>query len=463
LEQFDAAFFLPSFALFAFSAVNSFRRMMTRAGVERDTRAWETPVMRYVTVVLLVAALLAPLGVSAQENAPVPVPPPTEKALSFYHSGNVLWAVDQVWALAIVCAILFTGSSARIRNWAGRLTDRWFLALILYFTVFTALNYGLTLPLEWYRGFVRLHAYGLSNQRFAKWFGDSLKELAIGWIAGSLLLWIPYTIIRKSPRRWWLYCSFLSVPFLMMVMLITPVWIDPLFNHFGPMKDKALEGKIIELAERAGIDGSRVYEVDKSADTNALNAYVTGFMGSKRIVLWDTMIAASTDKELMTVMAHEMGHYVLGHVTKSIVLAFFMVLATLYLSDILARRLMRRFRRCFGFDTLSDVAALPLLVLAVGLFSFLLSPLALAYSRYQEHEADRFSLELTRENHAAALTEVKALSYNLIVPRPGLLYVIFRASHPSVADRIDFANTYRPWETGASLRYGPLFKGNRRP
>ena len=107
-------------------------------------------------------------------------------------------------------------------------------------------------------------------------------------------LWVPYLLLARSPRRWWIYTALLSVPFLFGVMLVKPVAIDPLFNHFGPMKDKALEQSILSLAQEAGIDGSRVFEVEKSVDTNAVNAYVTGFWHTKRIVLWDTLIARSS-------------------------------------------------------------------------------------------------------------------------------------------------------------------------
>ena len=117
----------------------------------------------------------------------------------------------------------------------------------------------------------------------------------------------------KSPRRWWLYTSALAVPFIILIVLVQPVWIDPLFNRFGPMQDKALEAEILALADRAGIEGGRVFEVAKSEDTKALNAYVNGFGSTKRIVLWDTIIKALDRRKLLVVMGHEMGHYVLDH------------------------------------------------------------------------------------------------------------------------------------------------------
>jgi Zn-dependent protease with chaperone function len=405
--------------------------------------------------------LSSPAGVSASvaaDQSPVPVPPPSEKAIRYYRSGNVLWIVDQIWGLLIPALFLFTGFSARIRTWAQKLGRKWFFIIGIYLVIFAALNFLIDLPLSYYEEFVREHAYGLSNQTIQKWWSDSLKSLMVGLITGFLFLWVPYLLLKKSPRRWWLYTALLSIPFLFFVMLISPVWIAPLFNKFGPMKDKALEADILSLAQQAGIEGSRVYEVEKSVDTKAVNAYVTGFMNTKRIVLWDTIIAKLNRQELLVVMAHEMGHYVLNHVVQGIMFGFLLILFTLYLAYRLAGGFIERFKERFGFDQLSDVASLPLILLITGILSLAISPIALAYSRHQEREADRFALEITKTNHAAAMAFVKLQEENLGVPRPGLIYKLWRASHPLIGERIDFCNTYRPWEKGGPLKYGDRFK-----
>ena len=145
------------------------------------------------------------------------------------------------------------------------------------------------LPLAYYLGFVRQHAYGLSNQTLAKWSTDAFLRLGVEMAVGFALAWVPYLLIVRSPRRWWIYTTLLCVPFLFVSVLVKPIWIDPLFNKFGPMKNKALEQSILDLASRAGIEGSRVFEVNKSVDTKAVNAYVTGVFNTKRIVLWDTL------------------------------------------------------------------------------------------------------------------------------------------------------------------------------
>ncbi len=388
---------------------------------------------------------------TAGELEPVVVPEPTEAALQFYRTGNWLWVINQLWALLLMAGLAFSGFSARLRNLARRLGGVWFFTVGFYVIMFQAIVFVLDLPLSYYEGYVRLHAFGLSNQTLNRWIRNALVNLGVDAAAGFALAWIPYLLLARSPRRWWLYTTILSVPFLFGTMLVEPVWIDPLFNTFGPMKNKELEQSILALAGRAGIEGSRVFEVDKSVDTKALNAYVTGFLQTKRIVLWDTLIARLNEQELLCVMGHEMGHYVLGHVVKTILLSTVVTLAGLFLVDWLGRRLIARFSGRLGFDRLSDIASLPLLLMLVQVAFLVLSPVALAYSRYQEHEADRFALDLTRTNHSAATAFVKLQEENLGNPRPGLLYKIFRSSHPSIGERVDFCNTYHPWLSTPSV------------
>jgi Zn-dependent protease with chaperone function len=407
---------------------------------------------------ILRAAAQAPATSTLHAQERVAVPEPSDKALSYHRSGNILWMAGLVWSAIVPFAFLWTGFSARIRDVAQRIGRRRFFVIGIYFVIFSVIGFVLDLPLSYYAGFVREHAYGLSNQTFGKWFGDAIKGLFVGICFGVAFLWLPFALVRRSPRRWWLYCGLLCIPFLLFVALISPIWIDPLFNKFGPMKDKALEAKILELADRAGIQGSRVFEVAKSEDTNAVNAYVTGFGGTKRIVLWDTILAKLDERELLVVMGHEMGHYVLGHVWRMVVFFSFIIMATFYAIYRTAGWMIARNRSRFGFGELSDVAALPLIILLFNVYLFLISPVMLAFLRYHEHEADRFGLEITRDNHAAATAFVKLQQENLAVPRPGWLFTTWRASHPPLGDRIDFSNDYRPWERNEPLVYESLFR-----
>ena len=386
----------------------------------------------------------------------VPVPPPTEEALRFYRSSNVLFVIGTLWDFLLPALFFFTGWSAKLRDFSMRVGKKWFFALAIFTTGYLLYSFLITLPLSWYAGFVRLHAYGLSSQTAAKWWSDELKALAVSLLVVPLIAWGPLLLLRKS-RRWWLWSSLGAIPLIAIVLVVAPVWFDPLFNDFHAMKNKTLESHIIALADRAGIEGSRVFEVDKSVDTKTVNAYVTGFGMTKRIVIWDTAIAKLSERELLVVMGHEMGHFVLKHVSQFVWVGSLVVLFGFFCIDRTAGWALRRFQRS-GVDSLNDLAAIPLLLLLFSLATFVISPALLALSRHNEHEADRFGLELTHDNYAAATAFVKLQKDNLAVPRPGRLYLFFRASHPSLGDRVDFANSYRPWEEGKPSQYESQFK-----
>ena len=391
--------------------------------------------------------------------AEVAVPVPSALAVRYHRTGHAVWATATVLELLVPAALLFTGLSARVRTLAARLgRRRWFPTVALYGAAYAIIQALLFLPFAWYAGFVRQHAYGLSTETAEAWLADWGKGTAIGAVVIALLLWIPYLLLRRSPRRWWLWSGLLAAPLTVLALVVAPVWIAPLFDHYGPMRDKVLEARIRDLASRAGIADSRIFEVRKSDDTRQVNAFVTGVAGSKRIVLWDTLVDRLAPDEVVFVMGHEMGHYVLNHTLAIILGTTAMVTLSLYAVHRVAGWALSRFQSRFGFSRLDDVASLPLLALVGGVVILVTTPAPLALSRWQEREADRFALEITRDNAAGARTFVRLHDENLAVPRTGLLYRLWRGSHPDLADRIAFANHYRPWSRGEPLRYGNRFR-----
>ncbi len=392
-------------------------------------------------------------------TAAVPVPVPSALAVEYHRGGHLIWAGATALELLVPAALLFTGCSARVRDLARRIArGRWFLTVAIYGAAYVLIQAIVLLPFAWYAGFVRQHAYGLSTETAGEWLADWGKGTAITALVAALLLWIPYRLLRASPERWWLWTGLLTAPLTALAMIVAPVWIAPLFDEYGPMRDRALEARIHQLAARAGIPDSRIYEVRKSDETRQVNAYVTGFGGTKRIVLWDTLLDRLEPDEVLFVMGHEIGHFVLRHTLTVILGATLLATLSLFVVHRVAGRLIARFHQRFGFDRLDDVASLPLLMLVGGVVMLATTPAALAVSRWQEREADRFGLEITRDNQAAARAFVRLHDENLAVPRTGLLYRLWRGSHPDLADRIEFSNRYRPWLRGDPLRYGDRFR-----
>ena len=235
---------------------------------------------------------------------------------------------------------------------------------------------------------------------------------------------------------------------LLFMAVIQPVVLDPLFNSYEPLKDKALETRIRAVAARAGMGDSRILQVDKSRDTRAVNAFVNGWLGTRQIVVWDTLLERLEADEVLAIVGHEMGHYKLDHVLRGLVVAALLMLAGLLGLHVSCKALLRRLGDRFGVDRLADVASLPMLLAVGNMITLLLLPIGYAHSRYMEREADRFGLEVTRLNRAAATSFVKLQESNLSNPNPGPLYNFWRATHPSSSDASPSATSTSPGSKG---------------
>ena len=360
-----------------------------------------------------------------------------------------------VYAALVSLLVLFSGLSAAMRDIAHAMGRRRWVRILVYLVLYTVVASIATFPVVWYDGFVIEHRFGLSNQPFGGWFGDQAKELMLSlFFLGVLpILWLAYTAISRSPRRWWLWVGLATLPIIVGGALIEPLVVDPLFNKFTRLQNPRLEARILDLAARAGIPGRNVYEVDKSAQTNKYNAYVNGFGVSQRIVLWDTTLRGMNEDEILFVTGHEIGHYALRHVWKGIAFTWLASLVVLWLTALLGERAVRRFGERWGFDRLEDVASLPLLALLFSLMAFLAQPAVNGFSRRSESEADVYGLEITRDNDAAARAFLKLGSQNKSNPEPPAFVRLLMYSHPTLADRVRLALSYRPWAEGKPNRF----------
>jgi len=363
--------------------------------------------------------------------------------------------IDSLYAIAVGMLILFSGLSARMRDVAEALGKRRYVHVLVFLTLYSLVAWVLSFPLSWYAGFALEHQYGLSTQSFGGWLADELKgQAVIVFFLGVFpLLALGYHTIEKSPRGWWLRFALATLPIVLFFTLIEPIAIDPIFNTFTPLQDAKLEGEILDLAARAGIPARNVYQVDQSTKTVKYNAYVNGFGASQRIVIWDTTLKGMKHDEILFVVGHEMGHYVLKHIWKGIAEISIASFALFWLAARLMTFAVARWGARWKLRAVHDVAAMPLLAVVLTVISLIAQPIANAISRRTEHEADLFGLEVTHLNDAAARAFIKLGSQNRSNPEPAAWLRILEYTHPPMLDRVRTALDYHPWTEGKPNRY----------
>ena len=407
---------------------------------------------------IALAATLAVVVMAAPRTSPTPQHrnPSSAKNLDVHvtpemirHSriNDALYVTDVVYGMAVLLLVLATGWSARMRDFATRHV-RWpFVAAMLYFVLLALVTTALTFPLDFYGSFVVPHQFDLTNQSVAGWLGDFGKGVGVNLVIGAPIAALALLGIRRI-RRWWLVLWLGSIPLILLGVLAAPLMIDPLFNDFRPLRDASLRQALLDEASRAGIEQSRVYEVDKSKQTKEMNAYVTGIGPSARIVMWDTLLAKLDHDEILAVMGHEMGHYVLKHLWQGIAFGIAISFLGFWIAQRLVEWGLARWSVRWSVGARGDPAALPWLLAVSSLLAFLLSPVYSGYSRHIEHQADVFGLELTHGNEAMASSFVKFAEDSKADPRPPRFIEWWRYSHPSLGRRIDFVLSYKPWEKG---------------
>ncbi|WP_125153051.1 M48 family metallopeptidase [Clostridium rectalis] len=388
-----------------------------------------------------------------EENKKVYLPKASDMAISYKITNLNIWSIDLMLSFLIPILFIISGLSVKLRNFSHNKTKSFILIVSIYFILFTLINYILTFPLNFYSNFINKHNYGLSNQNFVRWFSNSIKDLIISTTIGALFLWLPIVTIKKQPKYWWLHMGLLSIPILLFITFVSPTFIDPLFNKYETIQNKELEKKIYTQLSKTPLDNCKVYQVNKSIDTKEMNAYMTGIFNSKRIVLWDNTINNLTQDETLCILAHEMGHYLMGHVWKSIILGSILITFILYIVNKLCLYIINNWSNILGFNQLFDVAAIPLIILFINFMIFITNPITNSYSRYLEKEADRFEIELTKDNYSTITSTIKLHEESLTLPHPSKLYKIWYFSHPPYYERIKFANEYMPWQQNKPLKY----------
>jgi STE24 endopeptidase len=382
-------------------------------------------------------------NVDAATNAYLAQIPASAKARSdaYFEGGYWLILWDFLYGAIVSLLLLQFGWSARFRNLAERLTRFKPLQTMIYWVEYLLVTSVLAFPLAVYEGYFRERQYGLATQTFGPWMGDQLKMLLINLILGGILVMLIFGVVRRFPRTWWLWGSGVTIVFLVFAALISPVYLQPVFNTIKPLNKPEITGPILGMARANGIPVTNVYEIDASLQTTRMSANVSGFANTTRITMNDNLLRRGSPEEIQSVMGHEMGHYVLNHVYSGIF--FFSVLivvlfALLYWSLSWA---LGRWGQNWQIRDVGDTAVLPLLVLVVSIFLFVMTPVQNTFTRTAEHEADMYGLNASRQPDGFAQAAIHLGEYRKMSPGPFEEWLFF--DHPSGRNRIHDAMQWK--------------------
>ncbi len=411
---------------------------------------------RAVRIAVLLAAIAAPRAAlcasparpatggdifATVEKADIPRDQSRQK--QYAHGAYLLSLAGAAWGCLVLVFLLRSRLSSAFRDRARALVHRRAnLAVFVYCAIFTVVTAVLSLPLDAYGGYFREKRFGFARQTFLGWAGDWAKGLGLTIVLGGLFAVALYAVIRKFRRTWWLIGAAVAMAFTIFAVAVEPVFIAPLFNKFTPLAAGPLKTRLLEIAHREGIPAHDVYEVDASRQSAHTNAYVAGLLGTERIVIYDTLLSTHTPREVVAVMGHEMGHYALRHVAKGLAFGGALILLGAALVRWSYAPIVRR-RPGWGIGPIEDPAGLPLVLLIVSVYSFVAAPAANAFSRWEEHQADVFSLEVVRDPDALAAGFAKFNTHDLSEYDPPRIVEIWFYTHPSLQHRIEFCERWK--------------------
>jgi STE24 endopeptidase len=363
------------------------------------------------------------------------------KSDAYFEGGYwlILWNFLVIVAISIF--LLQSRISARLRDFAERTTAFKAVQVASYGFPYFILAWVLSFPLNAYERFFREHQYGMATQNFAQWFREELIGLSVTLVAGAILLIALYAVFRRAPRAWWIWGTIVAVIFSSIGNFIAPLYVEPLFNTYKPLEDPAIRDPILAMARANEIPVTQVFQVDASRQTTKISANVAGFLGTTRIALNDNLLKQCTLPEIRSVMAHEMGHYVLNHGIKLTLYFGIFFLVGFALTRSLFERAVRRWGDRWGVRGVADPAGLPLLALILSAFFFVLTPFSNTVTRLTEREADAFGINTAREADGMAKVALKLGVYRKLDPGPLEEFIFF--DHPSGRARIRMAMDWK--------------------
>jgi STE24 endopeptidase len=358
----------------------------------------------------------------------------TARSDAYFEGGYWLILWDFLYAVAVCLLLLNLRWSARMRDLSERVTRFKPVHTFVYFLQYLILTTILVFPLTAYEDYFREHQYGLATQTFGPWLLDQMKEFAVTLVLGGLLAIVLFGVVRRLPRTWWIWGAVVTICFLIFGILITPVYIVPIFNKVTILNNPKVVDPILSMARANGIPAKDVYEIDASKQTTRMSANVSGFASTMRITLNDNLLRRGSPEEIQAVMGHEMGHYVMNHIYKAILFfSVIIVLAFVYLRWGLEWAI-QRWGEKWQIRGVGDTAVLPLVILLVSIFGFVFTPINSTYTRIQEYEADMYGLNTSRQPDGFAQGAIHLGEYRKMNPGPVEEWIFF--DHPSGRNRI---------------------------
>ena len=356
------------------------------------------------------------------------------KSDAYFEGGYWLQLWGLLYGFAVAAVLLGSGLSRRMRDFAERRSRRPWVQAMLYGLQWMLVGFVLGLPLAIYQGFVREHQYGLATQDFGGWFGDQLKGLLVGLVLVPPILAALYAAVRRMGARWWIGASAGAFALTLFLMMLAPVFIDPLFNDYKPLREGSVREAVLSLARANRIPVDNVVEFDASRQTTRISANVAGFLGTTRVALNDNLLDRTSEPEIKAVMGHEMGHYVLNHAFRLVVYVSLVLALGFWFVHRVFDVALARWGTRLGLRDRADPAALPLAVAILSLFFFLATPVLNTIIRQAEAEADMFGIDAAREPHGFAMAAMRLSAYRKIQPGPVEEFLFY--DHPSGYDRV---------------------------
>jgi STE24 endopeptidase len=306
--------------------------------------------------------------------------------------------------------------------------------VLLYGLQWVVAAFILGLPLAIYQGFVREHQYGLATQGFGGWFGDQLKGLLVTLVLVPPVLALLYAAVRRMGARWWVGASGGAFVLILFLMMLSPVFIDPMFNDYRPLREGPVREAVLSLARANGVPTDNVVEFDASRQTTRISANVSGFLGTTRVALNDNLLERTSEPEIKAVMGHEMGHYVLNHAFRLVAYMSLVLALGFWFVQRGFDGALARWGRRLGLRDRADPAALPLALAILSLFFCLVTPVVNTIIRQAEAEADMFGIDAAREPHGFAMAAMRLSTYRKIHPGPLEEFLFY--DHPSGYERV---------------------------